>query len=82
MQLVSVLCIPVSTIPTCSLVSLALSCICETYYKLPDNGPNATSFVLEALAERSEVYSKKYGHVPCIFIDGMDLLAKGSYTQE
>ena len=63
------------------LVSLALSYISETYchyYKLPDNGigPNATSFVLETLAERAEAYSKKYRHIPCLFIDGVDLLAK------
>ena len=32
--------------------------------------------VLEALAKRLETYSKKYGHIPCLFIDGVDLLAK------
>ena len=63
------------------LVSLALSYVSDTYchyYKLPDNGigPNVTSFVLEALAERAENYGKKYGHVPCLFIDGIDLLVK------
>jgi hypothetical protein len=46
------------------------------FYKLPQELPLAMSFVLDTLAERGADFRKIHYRMPCLFIDGVDLLAK------
>lgn len=46
-------------------------------YRLPkDLQHEAVSHVLDILAERGARFRKKHGFMPCLFIDGVDLLSK------
>ena len=46
------------------------------YFKLPADYIDKVSFVIRKLAERGEVFKRKTGRPPCLFIDAVDLLAK------
>ena len=46
------------------------------FYRLPQNLSLAMSYVLDTLAERGAIYKKEHDYMPCLFIDGVDLLAK------
>jgi hypothetical protein len=46
------------------------------FYTLPEDLSEALTVVLETVAERAALYKKRHGRVVCIFIDGIDLLAK------
>ena len=62
-----------------SLIDVILSYLTDRYrhyHTLPDDRVEATSFVLGILAEQAIKFQKKHGYVPCLFIDGIDLLAK------
>ena len=47
-----------------------------TFYTLPDTFDEAMSYVLTVLSERALIFTKKHQHMPCVFIDGADLLVK------
>ena len=51
------------------------------FYRLPQELPLAMSFVLDTLAERGSIFRKNHNRIPCLFIDGVDLLAK-KYREE
>jgi hypothetical protein len=46
------------------------------FYTLPQDLSSALSYVLETLAERAVLHKEKHGRNVCLFIDGVDLLAK------
>ena len=61
------------------VVDLVLAYASERYcpfYQLPHDNIKAIKFVLSNLEKRAVKYKEIYGHVPCLFIDGIDLLAK------
>ena len=61
------------------VVDLVLAYISEGYrhyYQLPHDNIKAIEFILSNLEKRAVKYKKHYGHIPCLFIDGIDLLAK------
>ena len=50
-------------------------------YRLPrDLQHEGVSQVLDILAERGVRFREKHGHIPCLFIDGVDLLSKENPT--
>jgi hypothetical protein len=46
------------------------------YHQLPKSLPESISYVLDQVSEQAERFKTKHGFSPCIFIDGVDLLAK------
>ena len=46
------------------------------YHQLPRELPVAVSYVLDVVAEQAQRFKAKHGFTPCLFIDGVDLLAK------
>ena len=61
------------------VVDLVLAYASERYfhfYQLPHDNIKAIKFVLSTLQKRAFKYKESHGHVPCLFIDGIDLLAK------
>lgn len=46
------------------------------FYSLPEDISKALTYVIETVAERAAIYKQRHGRVACIFIDGVDLLAK------
>ena len=46
------------------------------FYTLPADYIDRMTYVIERLAERSEVFKDKMKRSPCLFIDGVDLLPK------
>ena len=66
------------TEPT-GIIGLGLSYLSDKYthhYRLPEDNTKAVQFVIEKLAERAVEYRRKHGHLPSLFIDGIDIVAK------
>ena len=45
------------------------------YYVLPESQVASLDMVLEVLSNTAKLYTNKYGRIPVLFIDGIDLLA-------
>ena len=52
------------------------------FFTLPANYLGKLTYVINKLAERSEVFKNKTGRPPCLFIDGVDLLSKHGHKDE
>ena len=46
------------------------------YHVLPKSQKGAIGYVLDKVAKESVTFKEEHGFVPCLFIDGVDLLAK------
>ena len=46
------------------------------YHVLPESRATAIGYVLDKLAKETVTFKKQHSFVPCLFIDGVDLLAK------
>ena len=49
------------------------------YYPLPSDYIKSLEVVIKSLAKRAAVFKEKHGRSPCLFIDGVDLLAKHNH---
>ena len=70
--------IGMKTVPT-TVLDLALSYVSGAYchyHVLPEYQPGGFAQVIDVLENSAAEYSKKYGKVPVLFIDGVDILAK------
>ena len=70
--------IGLKTSPT-TVLDLALGCISQSYkfyYSLPPDQIAGLDMILEVLANAATLYSRKFGEIPVLCIDGVDLLAK------
>ena len=52
------------------------------FFTLPANYLDKLMYVIDMLAERSEVFENKTGRPPCLFIDSIDLLPKHGHKDE
>ena len=46
------------------------------YHVLPKSRKGTIGYVLDKVAKESVTFKEEHGFIPCLFVDGVDLLAK------